>query len=106
MTGQRAGIKEIVPNGYNHIHIAGLDELFPDIFFTVSGIGSRTGHNKAGSPLLIKVRMKVLNPHIIAVIGFGNSKWQPWIRLYIILLLVDFLHIERRIGHYIITLTC
>ena len=46
---QGAGIEKVIADGDHHINGTGFDQLFPNVFFTVSGITGGGSHDKAGS---------------------------------------------------------
>jgi hypothetical protein len=70
---KRDGIKQIRPDGYDHVNGIRFDEVLPEVLFGTATVSGGIGHSKTGTALVIKYRIEDLNPEVIAVVG----AWGP-----------------------------
>ena len=60
--GQTLGVKEVVAHADHHVHMAGLHQLPADITVFAGAVRGGGGHNKACTPMLVQVGIKVGYP--------------------------------------------
>ena len=102
------GVEEVGADGDHDLHVAGLHQLAAHRGFGAAGARRLRRHHETGPAVPVQVAVEVADPDVVAVadarppVDAGQAERQA--RIGLDLLGVDFVHVERRIGHHVVGL--
>ena len=106
-TRQRLGIEEVVADGDHHVHVACLDKFLTNVFVLPLTVRCGGRHNETRTTVLVQIRVEIRDPQIIGIPNFFILvyAWQTKRKSAGTLagFGFDFIYVERRIRHDVIT---